>query len=181
MSATTIHKLYWDFEKEELWLNDLAARGLALTDYCWGTYRFEQSAPGQWQYRIELLPQNARKPASREYLDFMADAGVQTVATYMSWVYFRKATADGPFELFSDLESRIAHYTRVLTFFSSLMAALVPLAAVSVINLTSGRSTLEFIFIPVAIQVGAVALLATQAYRTWRRLESLRARKRLFE
>lgn len=30
-----------------------------------------------------------------------------------NWVYFRKKTAEGPFELFSDLDSRLAHVERV--------------------------------------------------------------------
>lgn len=59
MSAQTVHKLYWDFEREERWLNGKAAQGENLIRYRWGTYTFEQGAPGEWTYRIELLPESA--------------------------------------------------------------------------------------------------------------------------
>ena len=32
----------------------------------------------------------------------------------MRWVYLRKKAADGPFDLFSDYESRIQHLNRIL-------------------------------------------------------------------
>jgi hypothetical protein len=70
VSTTTIHKLYWDFEKEERWLNEMAAKGLDLVGYSWGTYRFEHGTPGEWTYRIELLPETPAKSASLEYLSF---------------------------------------------------------------------------------------------------------------
>ena len=30
----------------------------------------------------------------------------------MNWAFFRKKAADGPFEIYSDFESRVAHYKR---------------------------------------------------------------------
>ena len=29
------------------------------------------------------------------------------------WIYFRKKTADGPFDLFSDIDSRISHLDKI--------------------------------------------------------------------
>ena len=31
----------------------------------------------------------------------------------MKWIYFRKKTADGPFDIFSDVESRMGHLNRI--------------------------------------------------------------------
>jgi hypothetical protein len=181
VSTTTARKLYWDYEKEERWLNEMAAKGLALVKYTWGTYRFEQTTPGEWIYRIELLPQDASKPASREYLDFMADAGVQTVSTYMAWVYFRKPASEGPFELFSDTDSRIGHYQRVMTFFGSLTAALLPLTIVNFVNLSDSGRSMGFVLPLMSLQVAGVTIMAVQAVRSWRRVQELKARNRLFE
>ena len=136
MNVTTVRKLYWNFEKEERWLNEMAANGQALRHYSWGTYRFETSRPAEWTYRIELLPDVASKPASQEYLAFMADTGAQAVAIYQRWVYFRKPSVDGTFEVFSDLDSRIAHYKRVLLMFTSLFAALLPITIVNITNIS---------------------------------------------
>jgi hypothetical protein len=181
VSATTIHKLYWDFEKEERWLNEMAAKGLDLVGYSWGTYRFEHGTPGEWTYRIELLPETPAKSASLEYLSFMADAGVETVSTYMRWIYFRKRTCDGPFELFSDLDSRISHYERVLALFASLTAALTPLTVVNVVNMTHEERSVEFVLPLMALQVVVVVLMATESVRLWQRVKALREQKRVFE
>jgi hypothetical protein len=181
MSITTIHKLYWDYEKEERWLNEMAAKGFALVDYTWGTYRFERGTPGEWTYRIELLPETPAKPESRDYLSFMADAGVEVVSTYMRWIYFRKRTSGGPFELFSDLDSRISHYERVLALFASLTAALTPLTVVNVLNMTHGDRSVGFVLPLMVLQVAAVLLMATQSVRLWQRVRTLKEQKRVFE
>ena len=41
----------------------------------------------------------------------------------MRWVYFRKKTADGPFDLFSDLQSRIKHIKRIIALILPLSCA----------------------------------------------------------
>jgi Protein of unknown function (DUF2812). len=117
-----IRKAYWNYEKEEKWLNALAAKGLALTDYSWFRYVFGETAPGEYVYRIELLDQLATHPESRRYIAFVEDTGAECVATYLRWVYFRKKAAEGPFELFSDNTSRIAHYRRIRAFWLAFAA-----------------------------------------------------------
>ena len=116
-----IRKAYWNFEKEERWLNRLAAQGLALTDYSWCRYVFEETQPGEYIYRIELLDHHATHPESKRYIEFVESTGAECVTTYMRWVYFRKKAADGPFDLYSDNASRIAHYRRVRAFWLGLM------------------------------------------------------------
>ena len=44
------------------------------------------------------------------YIRFMEETGAEQVASYLNWVYFRKKTAEGPFEIFSDIESQLKHY-----------------------------------------------------------------------
>ena len=40
----------------------------------------------------------------------MEETGAEQVASYLNWVYFRKKTSEGPFEIFSDIESKLKHY-----------------------------------------------------------------------
>jgi len=181
MKQRVVFKLYWDFEKEERWLNRMATNGQALVRRTWCTYTFEQCAPGEWIYRIELLPQGVRRPASQEYLAFAADAGVDTVATQDRWVYFRKPAADGPFEVFSDRDSRIAHYRRVLALLTSLFAALVPITASNVINSARGRLPLGLAYPVFTLLLVTEVILATQAVRVAQRLRHLEAERRVFE
>lgn len=130
-----IRKAYWNYEKEERWLNALAAKGLSMTDYSWCRYVLEETPPGEYIYRIELLDHYATHPESRRYIAFVEETGAECVATYMRWVYFRRKSADGPFELYSDNTSRIAHYRRVRAFW---LALLVLELSGFVLNLTVG-------------------------------------------
>ncbi len=113
---TTIHKWFWawDFDKEEKWLNEMAAMGLALTSVSLSRYEFEPCLPGEYNIRVELLEKLPSRAESRHYISFVEDMGATHVGTFMRWVYFRKNTADGPFDLFSDKSSQISHLNRIL-------------------------------------------------------------------
>ncbi|MEG1434816.1 MAG: DUF2812 domain-containing protein [Gordonibacter sp.] len=54
-----------------------------------------------------------RLAGEQEYLRFMEDAGIEQVASLGRWIYFRKRTDGGAFELFSDIDSRIKHLWRI--------------------------------------------------------------------
>lgn len=112
-----IHKLYCSYEKEENWINDMATKGMMLKNYTLGTYFFEKCKPGEYIYRIELLENLPNHPESKSYIEFLEDAGVEYICSYMRWVYFRKKSCEGPFDLYSDLDSRIKHYNRILQLF----------------------------------------------------------------
>ena len=116
-----VWKLYMNYEKEEAWLNTMSAKGLAFTDYFLFRYTFEDSEPGEYIYRIELLENLPGHPESRKYLNFMAENGIEQISSWNRWVYFRKRAADGPFDIYSDIDSRIAHYKRIATLFFIVM------------------------------------------------------------
>lgn len=109
-----VWKLFMNYENEEAWLNRMSSQGLHCIDYCFGRYVFEQGKPGEYIYRIQLLDNPPKQAESLVYLSFLEDAGIEFVASQLRWAYFRKKAADGPFELFSDSESRIAHYRRII-------------------------------------------------------------------
>ena len=111
----TVRKWFWvwDFDKEEQWLNEMAAKGLALigTGFC--RYDFEDCTPGEYQVRLELLENHLNHAESQKYTQFIESTGAEQVGNYFRWVYFRKKAADGPFDLYSDLDSRIAHLEKI--------------------------------------------------------------------
>jgi len=116
---TTKIKLFFvnQHEKEEDWLNSMAANGKAMLNYKFPFfYEFEDCEPNEYMYRIEMLENLPNSSKSREYIDFLEDTGVEMMSTYLRWVYFRKKTKDGSFDLFSDLESKIKHYWRICRF-----------------------------------------------------------------
>jgi hypothetical protein len=118
-----IWKAYWDYEKEEKWLNEMSAKGMALTDYSWCRYVFEETSDYQYIFRIELLENMPSHPESIAYLRFLEENGVECVASCMRWVYLRKKAAEGPFDIYTDISSKIRHYKRMFILWNTLMFA----------------------------------------------------------
>ena len=114
-----IWKLFVDFEKEEKWLNEMSAKGFALTDYFLGHYKFAECKPGEYTYRIELLENLYKHQESQDYIRFMEENGVEFMVSWGRWTYFRKKTDSpkAPFNIFSDLDSKITHYKRISRMF----------------------------------------------------------------
>jgi hypothetical protein len=110
---TKCWKAFFDYEKEEKWLNEMAAKGLAMTSYTFCHYTFEDCIPSEYIYRIELLEHSVNHPESIQYIKFLAENGVEHIDTYFRWVYFRKKATDGNFKIYSDLTSQIKHYQRI--------------------------------------------------------------------
>ena len=135
-----VYKACWDYEKEERWLNDMAAKGLSLSDYSWCRYAFEETPRGAYLYRIELLENLPSHPESQAYLRFLEENGVEVVTSYLRWVYLRRSAAEGPFDLYTDLDSRIQHYKRIRTLWDVMTAVEWSAGAC---NLAVGISNLE--------------------------------------
>lgn len=120
-----IYKLFfaWNFEKEEKWLNEMSAKGLNLDGVGFCKYIFEEGTPGEYIYRLELLEKGPTHAESEQYIRFLEDTGVEYVGSVTRWVYFRKKAADGEFDLFSDIDSRIKHLNRLTSSFGVLAIA----------------------------------------------------------
>ena len=105
----TIRKWFWvwDFDKEEAWLNEMAMNGWALESVSFCSYHFIRCQPGEYSVRLEMHPYDEAS------LSFMQETGAEYIGRMMMWIYFRKKTEDGPFDLFSDIDSRIRHLDRI--------------------------------------------------------------------
>ncbi len=108
-SRKTIRKWFrvWSYEKEEEWLNEMAMNGWVLDGVGYCTYHFVRCGNGEYTVRMEMHPYD------ESYLSFMQDTGAEYVGRMMAWIFFRRRTADGPFDLFSDIDSRVAHLDRI--------------------------------------------------------------------
>lgn len=135
-----IWKLYVNFENEEKWINEMAAKGLNLIDYHLGRYLFEEGTPGEYIYRIELLNNLPSHPETREYIRFMEGTGIECVATYFRWAFFRKKASEGEFNLYSDYDSRIKYYKKLTAFLGVVCCAnLLPAISNLFIGLSTGN------------------------------------------
>jgi hypothetical protein len=137
MTKTRI-KLISDHEKEEKWLNDQALKGLAMKSFIAGVYTFEETEPGEYIYRIELLEKDPVATESKAYISFMEDSGVELISTHFRWVYFRKKAVDGAFEIYSDMDSRITHYQRISRYWIVFGCLMVITAVIQISPIVSG-------------------------------------------
>ena len=162
----------WEFDKEEQWLCDMAAQGKALISARYATYEFEDSAPGEYAVRLEMLENAPTSPEGREYIAFVESTGAEYVGRVMKWVYFRKKAADGPFELHGDNATRIKHLTGIIRLLKPLMVLNV---GCGVYNLCIG------IGLNSAVNVVCAGASAAVAVLLWKGLTKLNEKKKQLE
>ena len=175
-----IKKLFWawDFEKEEKWLNEMAAKGLALVDYSICRYSFEPCEPGEYSFKIQLLEHNPNHPESEQYIRFMEETGAEQVASYLNWVYFRKKTAEGAFELFSDIESKMNHLLLVKKLLLPIGILNISVAFMNFINL--GINAPNYLWAPF-INVACAALIFAGISGINKKIKALKKEHNIFE
>lgn len=83
-----------------------------------GFYRFEKCEPGEYTYQIDFGDE--LYSVSDEYRGLMEDIGAEIVALWGYWIILRKPAAEGPFELYTDPESMIEHYTKIRRMFKAV-------------------------------------------------------------
>ena len=107
--------IFSNFEKEESWLNEMAANGYNYTDNFVFRYAFDEGKPGEYIYRIILLEKHHNHYESHKYIKFIEETGAECVFATMRWAYFRQKAVDGPFEIYTDTVAKISHYKRNLS------------------------------------------------------------------
>lgn len=166
----TVFKLYFDKDKETAWLNEMSANGWKLTGFFLGFYTFVPCEKGEYIYQLDFYERN--KNGEESYDAFMNEMGITVVCTWIFWVYLCKKAEDGPFELYTDVESQVAHYTKIRNMFKIGSALEFGCALVEIIaSLGTGSSILVFAYILLCI-LGCV--LAYEAYNTDNRIRSLK-------
>ena len=140
----TVRKLFWlwDFDKEEQWLNAMAAKGLALTSVGFCRYEFEDCLPGEYKVCMEFMENAPQGVESSSYIKFLEETGAEHVGTFYRWAYFRKKEAE-EFKLFSDCASRAKYLTRIIRFAALLCGLNVYLGCFNLFLLFSMKSALN--------------------------------------
>ena len=166
----TIRKWFWawEFEEEEKWLADMAAKGQALVSARYLTYEFEDSAPGEYAVRLEMLEHAPDSPEGKAYIEFVESTGTEYLGHVMKWVYFRKKAAEGDFELHGDNATRIQHLQGIIRLLKPLMAVNV---GCGVFNLCIG------IGLGSPVNVACAGLSAVIAWLLWKGLAKLNDKK----
>ena len=120
MEKTMVRKFKWFWpwqdEAEEAWLGEMSKKGYHLSSVgVLGIYTFFVADPQDYVYRLDY--QTFPKKDKQEYLQLFRDAGWEYISEMSAWQYFRKGAKQGETnEIFTDVESKIAKYKRVLTY-----------------------------------------------------------------
>ncbi len=109
-------KFFVDMEQEEEYLNAMAKKGYMLKKYnSSGFYSFIKGTPQDLHYKIDYRVFN-KKSDFENYKMLFQDAGwIHVFGTkYSGGQYFLPAKGSNNHEIFSDIESRAARYTRLI-------------------------------------------------------------------
>ena len=117
-----------DPEKMERQFNRLSAEGWQLEGTGWFSLRYRRGKPNEYCYRVQYLYES-RDGQRDDYVRGLAELGVEPVMDIGSFLILRRRNDGTPFELFSDLDSRIMSEKRYLRTRGLLAAFWLVLAA----------------------------------------------------
>jgi hypothetical protein len=111
-------KLFWAWQdrEEEAWLRQMAQQGYHLSSLVFSTiYEFTRGVPSDMVYRLDYV--DVRKKDLGDYMQLFQTAGWEYVDGGMGWYYFRKlADSEYSNEIYTDVESKIQKYQRMLSY-----------------------------------------------------------------
>jgi len=107
----------WQDHEEEAWLRQMAQQGYHLSSLVFSTiYEFTHGEPRDVIYRLDYT--DVKKKDTEEYLQLFQDAGWEYLDGWAGWHYFRMpADSDKATEIYTDAESKIQKYQRMLPYF----------------------------------------------------------------
>ena len=108
-------RLYFDKDKETAWLNEMAEQGYAMTGFFAGFFHFEECEPGEYEYQIDFGDKFFS--VSNNYREFMEETGVEIIQCWGFWIVLRQKASEGAFQLYTDVDSSIEHYSKILRMF----------------------------------------------------------------
>jgi len=135
METGTIRKYRWFWpwqdEQEEAWLESMAEAGWRLSSVgLFGVYDFYANEPERVIYRLDYMPSNNKKEFG-EYQQMFMDAGWIYVGEMTNWRYWCKVVepgeSGGSDEIFTDRESKVRKYRRVLLYLGVVFVVLLML------------------------------------------------------
>lgn len=165
-------RLLLDKDKETEWLNSMAQDGWAMTGFFGGFYIFDPCEKGSYLYQVDFTDRFFS--VSNDYREFMQEMGAEIVANWGFWIILRKPASEGRFELYSDVDSQIEHYTKIRKLFK--FAAILEVICLSIeLLVAAGGAFFGYVF---ALIVAPFAFaLANAVFKTNDIIEELKERK----
>lgn len=162
-------RLYFDKDKEEAFLNKMVSKGYAMRRGLLGIYCFDKCDIGEYTYRIELM-KFKKSEQEKDYKEMIIETGVEPVQSNKPWIYFRKK---GEFQLYTDNESKIEHYSRIKKNFINLTICITVLNLPQLMLFLSNRRNIH---IPAVLINGiTLSVFFIQVYKCNKKIETLRS------
>lgn len=103
----------WEDEKEEKWLEQMAAEGWKLISVAPYIYKFQRSEPERVIFRLDYKFTNDKD--YQEYLTIFKDAGWELFATFANWQYFKINPENNEVpEIYNSDRAKAEKYRRLL-------------------------------------------------------------------
>ena len=96
----------------------MADQGWAMNGFFAGFYRFEPCEKGKYTYQIDFG--NEFFSVSDDYREFMSDSDIEIIQSWGFWVFLRKLSSEGEFQLYTDVDSQIEHYKKIRNMFKAV-------------------------------------------------------------
>lgn len=169
-------RIYYDNDAAANWLNEMAKDGWNMTGFFAGIFLFEKCGKGAWQYQVDFRTGFGRK--ADDYRLFMEDAGIEVIQNWGFWTFLRKPASEKPFQLYTDIDSRLTHYKKILVMFKIITALEVLGLTVELLAALMGnRPAIAFAFV-----LGAISLiLVNQVIRVKRIINKLKEQRDGFQ
>ena len=117
-----------DFDKEEQYLNDMAAKGWAFWHTNGVIYRFKRCRPGEFIYQIDF-DEKGKKGEVDDYVVFRSSCGDQFVHQWKNKIYWKRETASGPFEEEENVAAKLRLTNKAFNYHLNSFTGLTLIAA----------------------------------------------------
>ena len=165
-------RMYFDKDEETKWLNEMARNGWAMTSFCAGFYTFEECPKGKWSYQIDFGEKFGR--CTEDYRDFMREAGIEIVQNWGYWIILRKPADEGAFQLYTDVESSIEHYTKILKMYKAVGILEIIILFLELVGALSG---IYMAWVYTFVILALVIVIINACVKTKNTIQELKARK----
>ncbi|GIN92851.1 hypothetical protein J6TS1_48300 [Siminovitchia terrae] len=175
-----VYRFYLDYENEENWINEMSAKGWHLEKFALGRFTFTKGKPGKYVYRNEFISEMKTKEKT-EYFEFLSDSGIIVIHEFGGWVYIKKEANEGPFELFTDNDSHIAYYNRMMNFFIAIFFVNVFFGILNFNIMDDGKNLGYVKMTAGSLNIMVAFLLMFPIYKIIRRKKELEKQQQFFE
>ena len=134
-----------DFDKEEAWLNEQSAKGWGFWHTNGVIYRFKACQPGEFIYQIDF--DEKKSAVGEDYVVFRNSCGDSFVHQWKSKIYWKRKSADGPFETEGNTVAKLQLTSKAFNFHLRSFIGLTVIVAIAYLILNPlGRYLPESVF-----------------------------------